>query len=112
MVVEVRELSHCYVTMSFPDDKRYKVPSSILQVIRDACRELCPSADAKEYIVDPRKATHVYTKGVSPLSLSCVDYSIIKEAVVNGNSHELRSDESTIDVGSWLVQSLVLAICL
>ena len=93
VVVEVRELSHCYVTMSFPDDKRYKVPSSILQVIRDACRELCPSADAKEYIVDPRKATHVYTKGVSPLSLSRVDYSIIKEAVVNGNSYELRSDE-------------------
>ena len=37
---------------------------------------------------------------------------MIKEAVVNGNSHELRSDESTIDVGSWLVQNLVLAICL
>ena len=101
VVVEVRELCQCYVVMSFPDARRYKVTFSVLQVIRDTCKEYCPCADVKEAIVDPLKACHVYTEVVSPLSLPRADFINLRDAIVNNTHFVLGCNNETINVSNW-----------
>eukprot|EP00731_Ephydatia_muelleri_P013368 Em0007g678a len=103
VIVEVRERSHCYVTMSFPSLDRYQVCYAVLEMIRGTCTEFCPSVDVKEAIVDPHQASHVYSKGVPLSTLPCVDYSHFKEAVGKGYPFVVDYNDRKVDVNDWVM---------
>ena len=80
--IELMEHSRClFLLMAFPHQKFCNELAPVLQTIKAALSQFCASVAATEYIVDPSKASSVFLQGCSPLSLTRVQLSHLKDAL-------------------------------
>ena len=80
-VIELMKQSRCLLlVMSFPDPKYCNELVPVLQTIKATLSQFSPSIPATEYIVDPSKASSVFTQGCSLDTLTRVKLSLLSDA--------------------------------
>ena len=81
-VIELMKQSRClFLVMSFPDPKHCNELIPVLKTIKATLRQFSPSIPATEYIVDPSKASSVFTQRCSLDTLTSVELSHLRGAL-------------------------------
>ena len=96
-LIELMEQSRClFLVMSFPDPEYCNELVPVLQIIKATLSQFSPSIPATEYIVDPSKASSVFTQGCSLDSLTRVKLSHLSDALKDGRSTVAADPGNTI----------------
>ena len=96
-VIELMEQSRClFLVMSFPDPKYCNELVPVLQTIKATLSQFSPSIPATEYIVDPSKASSVFTQGCSLDTLTRVELSQLSVALKDGDSTVVDSKNNKV----------------
>ena len=102
-VLELMEQSRdLFLVMSFPDPSVLNELMPVLQTIRNTLSQFCPSIAATEYIVDPSKASSVFTQGCSVTSLIKVQLSHLRYALKIGRSSVVDTNNKVVDLKKWI----------
>ena len=101
-VIELMKQSRClFLVMSFPDPKYCNELVPVLQTIKATASQFSPSITATEYIVDPSKASSVFTQGCSLDSLTRVELSHLSDALKNGDPTVVGSNNKVVRLNNW-----------
>ena len=101
-VIELMKQSRClFLVMSFPDPKYCNELVPVLQTIKAALSQFSPSIPATEYIVDPIKASSVFTQGCSLDTLTRVELSQLSDALKNGDPTVVDSNNKVVRLNNW-----------
>ena len=96
-VIELMKQSRClFLVMSFPDPKCCNELVPVLQTIKATLSHFSPFIPATEYIVDPSKASSVFTQGCSLDTLTRVELSQLSDALKDGRSTVAADSGNTI----------------
>ena len=96
-VIELMKQSRClFLVMSFPDPKCCNELVPVLQTIKATLSQFSPSIPATEYIVDPSKASSVFTQGCSLDTLTRVELSHLSDALKDGRSTVAAGPGNTV----------------
>ena len=99
-IIELMEhSSYLFMVMAFPHQKFCNELAPVLQTIKMALNQFCPSVAASEYIVDPSTASSVFLQGCSPVSLTRVKFSHLRDALK-------EDDPSVVDTNNKVVYYL------
>ena len=102
-VIELMEQSQClFLVMSFPHPKFCMDLLPVLKIIKKTLNQFCPSIAATEYIVDPSKASSVFTQGCSPKSLRRVQLSHLGDALKDDNPAVVDTDNKVLVLKKWI----------
>ena len=100
--IELMEGSRClFLLMTFPHQKFCNELAPVLQTIKAALSQFCPSVAATEYIVDPSTASSVFVQGCSPLSLTRVQLSHLRDALKDDDPQVVDTDNKAVVIKSW-----------
>ena len=100
--IELMEQSRClFLVMSFPDPKYCNELIPVLKLIKDTFYNFSASIPATEYIVDPNKASSVFTQGCSPLSLTSVRLSHLHDALKEGHPVVVDINNKVVHTDKW-----------
>ena len=101
-VIELMEQSRCVVLiMSFPDPNFFGQLVPVLQTIKETLNQFCPSIHATEYILDPSKASSVFTQGCSPTSLTMVELSHLRDAFKENKPAIVDTNNKVVYLNTW-----------
>ena len=101
-VIELMEQSRClFLVMSFPDPKYCNELVPVLQTIKATLSQFSPSIPATEYIVDPSKASSVFTQGCSLDTLTRVKLYHLSDALKNGDPTVVDSTNKVVRLNKW-----------
>ena len=100
-VIELMKESRClFLVMSFPDPKYCNELIPVLQTIKATLTQFSPSIPTTEYIVDPSKASSVFTQGCSLDTLTRVQLSHLSDALKNDNP-TVVSNNKVVHLNNW-----------
>ena len=100
-VIELMKESRClFLVMSFPDPKYCTELIPVLQTIKTTLTQFSPSIPTTEYIVDPSKASSVFTQGCSLDTLTRVQLSHLSDALKNDNP-TVVSNNKVVHLNNW-----------
>ena len=100
--IELMEHSRClFLLMAFPDQKFCNQLAPVLQTIKMTLSHFCPSVAATEYIVDPSTASSVFLQGCSPLSLTRVQFSHLRDALKDDDSTVVDTNNKVVVLKNW-----------
>ena len=101
-VIELMKQSRClFLVMSFPDPKYCNELVPVLQTIKATLSQFSPSIPATDYIVDPSKASSVFTQGCSLDTLKRVKLIHLKDALKNGNPTVVDNNNKVVHLINW-----------
>ena len=101
-IIELMEHSRClFLVMAFPHHKFCNQLAPILQTIKMTLNQFCPSVAATEYIVDPSTASSVFLQGCSPLSLTRVQLSHLRDALKDDDPIVLDTNGEVVVLKNW-----------
>ena len=101
-VIELTKQSRClFLVMSFPDPKYCKELVPVLQTIKATLSQFSPSIPATEYIVDPSKASSVFTQGCSLDTLTRVKLTHVCDALKDGDPTVVDSSNKVVRLYNW-----------
>ena len=101
-VIELMEQSRSlFLVMSFPDPKYCNELIPVLQTIKATLSQFSPSIPATDYIVDPRKASSVFTQGCSLDTLTKVTLSHLSDALKNSDSTVVDTNNKVVRLKNW-----------
>ena len=101
-VIELMKQSRClFLVMSFPDPKYCNALVLVLQTIKATLSQFSPSIQATEYIVDPHKASSVFTQGCSLDTLTKVELSHLSDALKDKDHAVLDTNNKVVYVKEW-----------
>ena len=102
-VIELMKQSRClFLVMSFPDPKCCNELVPVLQTIKATLSQFSPSIPATEYIVDPSKASSVFTQGCSLDTLTRVELFQLSDALKDRRSTVAADPGNTVlHLNNW-----------
>ena len=101
-IIELMEHSRClFLVMAFPHRKFCNELAPVLQTIKAALSQFCPSVAATEYIVDPSIASSVFLQGCSPLSLARVQLSHLRDALKDDDPIVVDTNNKVVVIKNW-----------
>ena len=101
-VIELMEQSRClFLVMSFPVPKYCNELVPVLQTIKATLSQFSPSIPATEYIVDPSKASSVFTQGCSLDTLTRIKLSHLSDALKDGDPTVVDSNNKVVHLNNW-----------
>ena len=100
--IELMEQSRClFLVMSFPDPKFHNELVPVLKTINEAFSQYCPSLETTAYIVDPSKASSVFTRGCSLPSLTRIELSHLRDALDNDDPTVVDTNNEVVFLKNW-----------
>ncbi|KAL5481618.1 hypothetical protein EMCRGX_G021814 [Ephydatia muelleri] len=99
LVDVVEQFRSLYMAISLPGPQCQEL--TVLQDIQNICNQFCPSVDVKEFVIDPRQVSTLFNKGVMPSSLSCVEISELKDAILNNRSGARDLNGKSVVLAEW-----------
>ena len=107
--IELMEHSSClFLVMAFPHRKFCNELAPVLQTIKMALDQFCPSVAASEYIVDPSTASSVFLQGCSPLSLTRVKLPHLRDALKEDDPSVVDTNNEVVLLKNWTSEELDL----
>ena len=100
-VIELMKESRLFLVMSFPAPKYCNELVPVLQTIKDTLCQFPPSIPATEYIVDPSKASTVFTQGCSVDTLTRVKLSYFQDALKDGDPTVVDNNNRVVHLNNW-----------
>ena len=101
-ILELMENSRClFLVMAFPHQKFCNQLAPVLQTIKMTLSHFCPSVAATEYIVDPSTASSVFLQGCSPLSLTRVQLSHLRDALKDDDPTVVDTNNKVVVIKNW-----------
>ena len=108
-IIELMEHSSClFLVMAFPHQKFCNELAPVLQTIKMALYQFCPSVAASEYIVNPSTASSVFLQGCSPLSLTRVKLSHLRDALKEDDPTVVDINNKVVLLKNWSSEELDL----
>eukprot|EP00731_Ephydatia_muelleri_P033993 Em0044g13a len=99
LVDVVEQFRSLYMAISLPGPQCQEL--TVLQDIQNICNQFCPSVDVMEFVIDPRQVSTLFNKGVMPSSLSCVEISELKDAILNNRSGARDLNGKSVVLAEW-----------
>eukprot|EP00731_Ephydatia_muelleri_P033985 Em0044g5a len=99
LVDVVEQFRSLYMAISLPGPQYREL--TVLQDIQNICNQFCPSVDVEEFVLDPRQVSTLFNKGVIPSSLSCVEISELKDAILNNRSGARDLNGKSVVLAEW-----------
>eukprot|EP00731_Ephydatia_muelleri_P016091 Em0009g515a len=99
LVDVVEQFRSLYMAISLPGPQYREL--TVLQDIQNICNQFCPSVDVEEFVLDPRQVSTLFNKGVMPSSLSCVEISELKDAILNNMSGARDLNGKSVVLAEW-----------
>ena len=99
LVDVVEQFRSLYVAVSLPGPQYQEL--TILQEIRKTFNQFCPSVDVEEFVIDPRQVCTLFNTGVMISSLSCIEISKLKNAVLNKMSGARDLNGKSVVLAEW-----------
>ena len=99
LVDVVEQFRSLYMAISLPGPQCQEL--TVLQDIQNICNQFCPSVDVMEFVIDPRQVSTLFNKGVMPSSLSCVEISELKDAILNKRSGARDLNGKSVVLAEW-----------
>ena len=101
-IIELMKESRClFLVMSFPNSKYCNDLIPVLQTIKATLTQFSPSIPATEYIVDPSKASSVFTQGCSLDTLTRVKLSHLSDALKDSDSTVVDTNNKVVNLNNW-----------
>ena len=101
-IIELMEDSRClFLVMAFPHQMFCNQLVPVLQTIKTTLSQFCPSIAATEYIVDPSTASSVFLQGCSPLSLTRVQLTHLRDAINNHHPTVVDTNTGVVVLTNW-----------
>ena len=102
-VIELMKQSRClFLVISFPNPKYCNELVPVLQTIKATLSQFSPSIPATQYIVDPSKASSVFTQGCSLDTLTRVELSQLSDAFKDGDPLVVDSkNNKVVRLNNW-----------
>ena len=108
-IIELMEHSSClFLVMAFPHRKFCNELAPVLQTIKMALDQFCPSIAASEYIVDPSTASSVFYQGCSPVSLTRVQLPHLRDALKEDDPTVVDTNNEVVLLKNWTSEELDL----
>ena len=102
-IIELMEQSRdLFLVMSFPDPSVLNELIPVLRTIKTTLNEFCSSIETTEYIVDPSKASSVFTQGCAVTSLTRVQLSHLRDALKIDRSSVVDTNNEKVDLKKWI----------
>ena len=89
-----------YVAASFPGQQYQEL--TVLCVIRETFKEICPSFDIQEFVIDPHQVEAMFVGGYVPLSLRRVEISSLRDAILNKQDGILDVSGNVVKIEEWI----------
>eukprot|EP00731_Ephydatia_muelleri_P018872 Em0011g912a len=99
LVDVVEQFRYLYVAVSLPGPQYQEL--TVLQDVRKTFNQFCPSVDVEEFVIDPRQVRNLFNKGVMSSSLSCVEISTLKNAILNKISGARDLNGKSVVLAEW-----------
>ena len=101
-IIEVMKQSrYLFLVMSFPDLKYCYELIPVLQTIKATLSQFAPSILATEYIVDPSKASSVFTQGCSLDTVTRVKLSHLSDVLKDGDRTVKDTKNRVVHLYNW-----------
>ena len=98
----MKQSQDLFLVMSFPDSSVLNELLPVLKTIRNTLSQFCPSIASTEYIVDPSKASSVFTQNCCMSSLTRIQLSHLADAIKSGQSSVVDINNKVVDLNNWI----------
>ena len=96
----VEQFRSLYVAVSFPGPQYQEL--TVLHDIRKTFNQFCSSIDVEELVIDPRQVYTLFNKGVMPSSLSCIEMSKLKTAILSKSDAVCDFKGNVVAIAEWM----------